>query len=458
MDLEIFEYIDAVLEQYRKKKDVYKLIAEEIKEYFESELFAGSDYALGVVYRIKSEKSVREKLIRNGYIDEYDTPEDLLARFQDIIGFRIECKFIDDEEVVYELLKKLFDQTEDGEYYYCAAMPKVRLKMGDEQPQKQKNGFDIYKIDGLYLLGKENLHFEVQIKALVNTFWGEIEHKIVYKNNAYLLADDLVTDLMISIKKSLNMIDGQLFVLYNRFQRKDENIQEEERQRGNARQVERFLAKLVCDTFAELMQKQIGFTIDFKASCESVVRYIMEINKVADMEDYGRVMLNTVDALDHIREMQVRVDEQIELERKIYYEDIFSANILETVEQLINTSFKWHMLFLILFSLEKGDNVDDLESFIRFYRKAILSNRSFALLEEGKYPDARRIRFDILNAISDMVRKTGRVEYLCEQGVAVIHRSINYVIPLVISELGEGRRWEEIAPTYLNILWRRLEL
>ena len=46
MDLEIFEYIDAVLEQYRKKKDVYKLIAEEIKEYFESELFAGSDYAL----------------------------------------------------------------------------------------------------------------------------------------------------------------------------------------------------------------------------------------------------------------------------------------------------------------------------------------------------------------------------------------------------------------------------
>ena len=71
MDLEIFEYIDAVLEQYRKKKDVYKLIAEEIKEYFESELFAGSDYALGVVYRIKSEKSVREKLIRNGYIDEY---------------------------------------------------------------------------------------------------------------------------------------------------------------------------------------------------------------------------------------------------------------------------------------------------------------------------------------------------------------------------------------------------
>lgn len=458
MDLEIFEYIDSVLELYRKKKDVYKLIAEEVKEFFEGELLAGSDYALGMVYRIKSEKSMREKLIRNGYIDKGDTPEELLARFQDILGFRIECKFIDDEEVVYELLKKLFNQTEDEEYYYCASMPKVRLKLDDEQPQKQKNGFDIYKIDGLYLLGKENLHFELQIKALVNTFWGEIEHKIVYKNNAYLLADGLVTDLMVSIKKSLNMIDGQLFVLYNRFQRTEEREDPDLEQEGTARQVERFLAKLVCDTFAELMQQQIGFTIDFKASCEAVVRYIMEINKVADMEDYGRVLLKTVDALDQIKEQQVRVDEQIELERKLYYEDIFSANILETVERLINSSYKWHMLFLILFSLEKGDNVEDLESFIRFYRKAILSNRSFALLDQGGYAKARRIRFDILNAISEMVREKGKIEYLCEQGMAVIHRSINYVIPLILAELEEGREWEEISTAYLNILRRRLEI
>ena len=44
------------------------------------------------------------------------------------------------------------------------------------------------------------------------------------------------------------------------------------------------------------------------------------------------------------------------------------------------------------------------------------------------------------------------------KGMAIIHRSINYVVPLVISELSEGRRWEEISPTYLNILRRRLEL
>ena len=42
--------------------------------------------------------------------------------------------------------------------------------------------------------------------------------------------------------------------------------------------------------------------------------------------------------------------------------------------------------------------------------------------------------------------------------MAVIHRSINYVIPLVLAELEEGREWEEISTAYLNILRRRLEL
>ena len=87
-----------------------------------------------------------------------------------------------------------------------------------------------------------------------------------------------------------------------------------------------------------------------------------------------------------------------------------------------------------------------------------MSNRSFALLDQGGYGKARRIRFDILNAISEMVREKGKVEYLCEQGMAVIHRSINYVIPLVLAELEEGREWEEISTAYLNILRRRLEL
>ena len=62
-------------------------------------------------------------------------------------------------------------------------MPQIKLNLASKQPQKQKNGFDIYKIDGRYELGGYPVRFELQIKALVNSFWGEVEHKIIYKNN-----------------------------------------------------------------------------------------------------------------------------------------------------------------------------------------------------------------------------------------------------------------------------------
>ena len=53
----------------------------------------------------------------------------------------------------------------DNVYYFDPLMPKIRFKLSEKQPQKQKNGFNIYKIDGLYLLGKEQIRFELQIKA-----------------------------------------------------------------------------------------------------------------------------------------------------------------------------------------------------------------------------------------------------------------------------------------------------
>lgn len=49
-------------------------------------------------------------------------------------------------------------------------------------PKKnKKNGFEIYRIDGVYEYNDQLFNFELQIKSLVNVFWGEIEHKIIYK-------------------------------------------------------------------------------------------------------------------------------------------------------------------------------------------------------------------------------------------------------------------------------------
>ena len=186
MDLEIFECISEVLEEYEAKKDIYKLIAEEVKDFFEKSVFSESRYELSLIYRIKSASSIREKLIRNNYEVQRNRADKLLARMQDIIGLRIECKFIEEEKYAYALLRQLFHKTEDQIYYYMPSMPRIRLKLSEKQPQLQKNGFEIYKIDGYFMMGKETVSFELQIKALVNSFWSEIEpvsytHLDVYK-------------------------------------------------------------------------------------------------------------------------------------------------------------------------------------------------------------------------------------------------------------------------------------
>lgn len=453
MNLEIFRHIDEVIDLFESKHDIYKLIADEILEHFEQNIFTMSKYTLSMIYRIKTVESIREKLVRNNYISQSESVAAVLANFQDLLGFRIECKFIDDEKYVFHLLKDVFSETEDGVYFWEPSMPKIRLKLADEQPQKQKNGFDIYKIDGLYLLGRENVRFELQIKALVNTFWGDIEHKIIYKNNAYTMVDSFVADLMTSIKQSLNMIDGQLYVLYKRFKRA-EGVDFEQ---NNAQAIERFISKMVYDMFSSRMMEQVGFNIDFKASCDAVIRYIMDVNNAVDMEDYGRVMLSVFYTLRGIQDDgSMRVDTQIEFEQDLYYEDEFSMNIYKTVLRLININFRWHLFFLMLFTLERGNNVDDLQSFILYYKNVILKNRSLALVDG--FSCAGNVRIDILNAISRHLKERKKIEFFCNTGIRSIHRSLNAVLPQIRQELESGKCWEDIRKTYLDAIRKRIQV
>ena len=55
------------------------------------------------------------------------------------------------------------------------------LNLAMPQPQLQRNGFTIYRIDGYYLFNGRKVNFELQIKSMVHSFWSEIEHQVVYK-------------------------------------------------------------------------------------------------------------------------------------------------------------------------------------------------------------------------------------------------------------------------------------
>ena len=113
-----------------------------------------------------------------------------------MIGVRVECRFIEDEMEIYKILKKFFNKRNVDGYYYNALNENIRLELSGKQPQEQKNGFEIFRIDGVYEINGRTIKFELQIKSLVNIFWGELEHKIIYKDNNYRIADGFLKEMI----------------------------------------------------------------------------------------------------------------------------------------------------------------------------------------------------------------------------------------------------------------------
>ena len=102
--MDIFKYVDEVVDYYETIQYKYKNIAHDLKHMMEEAVCKNSEYTLNISYRVKEPESVREKLIRNSYYRLHTTKEEIVANIQDIIGLRIECKFNDDEAYVYSLM------------------------------------------------------------------------------------------------------------------------------------------------------------------------------------------------------------------------------------------------------------------------------------------------------------------------------------------------------------------
>ncbi|MTM40079.1 (p)ppGpp synthetase, partial [Turicibacter sanguinis] len=189
MPLAEFKYIEKALATLDKKSEQLQIISTLLQIEFEQIVNLYDIEYLNITSRVKSHDSLKEKILRQGYYKKYNDPIRLIYHLSDLIGVRIECRFEQDEREIYKILRKHFNIRNEEGYYYNDMNPNVKLSLDGRQPQKQKNGFKIYRIDGIITDTNTDLPFELQIKSLVNTFWGEIEHKIIYKNYSYLLVD-----------------------------------------------------------------------------------------------------------------------------------------------------------------------------------------------------------------------------------------------------------------------------
>lgn len=157
--------------------------------------------------RIKSRISFEEKIYRKDYINKWNLDgskqniqDEILKNLPDIIGFRITCYFMDDEEVIYNKLH---------EYYDLHSFSDIVLDFSEGT--SQKNGKKIYKVSGKF---KDVVSFELQIKAATHNVWGEVEHRTIYKGKQYSINHPERQTITREIFNILKASDQQLLALF----------------------------------------------------------------------------------------------------------------------------------------------------------------------------------------------------------------------------------------------------
>lgn len=448
MELELFSFVESVTADLENSKNKLEAICRDINLYFEEVLETYNEGYLNINSRVKGSYSLKEKILRNGYYKKYKSSEELISNLSDLIGIRIECRFIEDEKKIYNILKNHFSMQDEDGYYYNSANKNMKLELAGEQPQIQKNGFEIYRIDGVYQYNEEIIKFELQIKSLVNIFWGEIEHKVIYKNNNYTLGDEFIKNIMMSIKKNLFMIDSQLLAIDNQFSKLNAinpTVRKE--------QIQKLLSKIIYDIYSLKMKNNIGFIIDFRESCDTIMKYIFRSNNAEKLGDYSETLLKTLNRLNDISKNNVSFNSELKFERNIHFQDEFCSIVGGTILKSINTDFNWNLFFRILFEIELGNNAEDFENFIIFFRNSLYENINFAkLYSKFNCEEAGKIVNSLMVEVAQCFNKIDSIKFIYDRSIEAIKNILDNTISLISENINSYEQWDKEKEVYLNTI------
>lgn len=454
MELEMFRYIEDVLTHLDDMKIELDIANREIEEFFEQMLDGSSDGYLNINSRVKSTHSLKEKILRYDYFAKYETPEKLFENLSDLIGIRLECRFIGDEIAIYKSIKSSFKVASEQYpgFFSTKKCPNLLLELKGKQPQSQKNGVKIYRIDGKYLSQGGSINFELQIKSLVNIFWSEIEHKVIYKNYNYIIADRFYKDIMSSIKNSLTTIDQQLLLISSQFDRGDTTST-----KGRKLQLEKLLSKVMYDLFALKMKSSIGILVDFRKSCDTLVKYVFRDILLDDESRYNTTLIGAFQQLNSIEAKEIDFTHEIVFERDSSFESGFRKEIGEFMKSVINEQFQWTLFFRILFEIEPDSNVDDFEKFITFYRDRFYN--SIVLEGSSDYlstQELTRILDAVMLRYAKVFVEINSVEVLYDNMIDQIVKVMSNVMDTICRNVFTYEEWEEEQEIYLQLFELRI--
>ena len=443
MSLAELKYIEKALSTLTKQQKQLEMIARLLKIEFTEILNLNTTEYLNIVTRVKGEDSLKEKILRRNYYKRYNDPLRLIYQLSDLIGVRIECRFQQDEYQIYDILKKHFQIRDEKGYYYNELNPNIKLSLDGKQPQIQKNGFKIFRLDGLITDTDTDLPFELQIKSLVNTFWSEVEHKIIYKNYSFLMMDDLLTEMLHSIKNNLSLLDKQLLSIYQNVEQM--NTSSENLQRDA---LENVLTRLCNEVFSKKLKKQMGFNVNIKKDIQTILSYtfITAGKNFApqDQNEFGYLMI-ILERISTISNSEIEFNVPIIFEREPILTTPFAKKIAPYFMDVMDKEFHWNLFFKMLTELEPQNNVADFEMFLGFLEQAYQYNPAFLQIRHFLYAQLDDTADDVINDLMSVVAtcmiEIDDINCIYEKGVEQIGISLAEVMVKIIPRLTSYDTW-----------------
>lgn len=439
MPLAEFRYIDKALSTLDKERDQLEVISKLLQMEFTEIMNLHTMEYLNITTRVKGRDSLKEKILRQGYYKKYNDPIRLIYQLSDLIGVRIECRFEQDERAIYKVLKKHFNVRNDDGYYYNEMNPNVKLSLDGRQPQKQKNGFKIFRIDGIVTDTNNELPFELQIKSLVNSFWGEIEHKIIYKNYNFLLVDDLLIEMMHSIKNNLALLDKQLLTIYRNVEQRQTD---EEYQRRNLEEV---MAKMCNDVFAKQLKEQLGMNVNIKKACQTIMKYTFSPNGILEIQNISDSLIKALERISQISNEEVEFNVPIIFSREPHYTNKFAQIVGPYFRDVMNKEFHWNLFFKILFEIEPQDSVDDFEKFLGFLEQAYQTSSSITRLKKILYSQleehADEVMETLMETVAHIIVSIDDVECIYENNITKVASVIADTLRDITAQMTTYDQW-----------------
>ena len=329
-------------------------------------------------------------------------------------------------------------RNDDG-YYYNEMNPNVKLSLDGRQPQKQKNGFKIFRIDGIVTDTNNELPFELQIKSLVNSFWGEIEHKIIYKNYNFLLVDDLLIEMMHSIKNNLALLDKQLLTIYRNVEQRQTD---EEYQRRNLEEV---MAKMCNDVFAKQLKEQLGMNVNIKKACQTIMKYTFSPNGMLEIQNISDSLIKALERISQISNEEVEFNVPIIFSREPHYTNKFAQIVGPYFRDVMNKEFHWNLFFKILFEIEPQDSVDDFEKFLGFLEQAYQTSSSITRLKKILYSQleehADEVMETLMETVAHIIVSIDDVECIYENNITKVASVIADTLRDITAQMTTYDQW-----------------